>query len=91
MANKNILENLDIIYDRGEIDISIINNVEQVLGVRFPELYIQLISKHNDLSINKYCFLYYDQFHNKNIGTISFDGFSTDIYTLENDILRQYI
>lgn len=90
-VNKQQFENLGITYDRGNIDISIINNVEKTLGIKFPELYIQLMSQHNDLSINRYCFLYYDHYHNEHIGTISFDGFSTNIYTLENDILRQYI
>lgn len=84
--------NLEILYDAGMIELSIIENVENILNIRFPKIYIELMRYHNDLSLKNNCFFYYDSSRDEEgISGISFDGFSTESYEVSQDILRQYI
>lgn len=83
--------NLEIRYDKGETDIAIIKNVENIFNIRFPKLYVELMSKHNGIAIEPDCF----EYDNENrMGEIGFDAFETkdnpyDPYN--SNMLRQYI
>ncbi|MGX2975417.1 SMI1/KNR4 family protein [Ursidibacter arcticus] len=84
--------NLEILYDSGKTDMEIIRNVENIFNIHFPKLYIELMSKHNNLSVEPNYISYYDSYNNEEcMVTIGFDSFETEQNLEPQDILRQYI
>lgn len=92
MKNDNIkFRNLEIIYDSGEVDLKIIKDVERIFNIRFPQLYIELMSKHNSVSVEPSYISYYDSNNEEGIVGIGFDSFETELNPDPQDIRRQYI
>lgn len=92
MKNDNIkFRNLEILYDSGEVDLKIIKDVERIFNIRFPQLYIELMSKHNSVSVEPSYISYYDSNNEEGIVGIGFDSFETELNPDPQDIRRQYI
>ncbi|MFP4794900.1 SMI1/KNR4 family protein [Pasteurella multocida] len=92
MKNDNIkFRNLEILYDSGEVDLKIIKDVESIFNIKFPQLYIELMSKHNNVSVEPSYISYCDSNNEEGIVGISFDGFETELNPDPQDIRRQYI
>ncbi|HHT7855572.1 SMI1/KNR4 family protein [Pasteurella multocida] len=92
MKNDNIkFRNLEILYDSGEVDLRIIKDVESIFNIKFPQLYIELMSKHNNVSVEPSYISYCDSNNEEGIVGISFDGFETELNPDPQDIRRQYI
>ncbi len=84
--------NLEITYDNGTVDISIIKDVENIFNIKFPKLYVELISKHNNLSVEPSYITYYDSYNKEEgMAGIGFDSFETEQNPDPQNICRQYI
>ncbi|WGE82650.1 SMI1/KNR4 family protein [Actinobacillus equuli] len=83
---------LEIRYDSGTADIKIIKGVEDIFNIKFPKLYIELMSKHNGLAVEPNCITYYDSYNDEEgMAAIGFDSFETELNPEPQDIRRQYI
>lgn len=85
-------KNIEILYDDGVIERSVITDVENIFNINFPKTYIELMLNHNNISLKNNCFVYHDLYRDEEvISEIAFDSFSTKSYESSQDILRQYI
>ncbi|MEB3754233.1 SMI1/KNR4 family protein [Acinetobacter sp. MD2(2019)] len=57
--------NIDVSRDHGQIDRKIIENYAKSIGYKFPQSYVELLSKHNGLTPQKNYFEFLD--HNNEI------------------------
>lgn len=67
-------------FSHGKVDMTVIEEVENTLGVKFPESYKILMSENDYLEPVKSCFAYTEPSGNINENSFTYGGFNEDIY-----------
>ena len=72
------MKNLTIRYDDGSIDLSVIKEFEKEFQIILPNLYVELMQKHNAVKFNEDCFNFFDLDGDLTSSSIAFLGFNVD-------------
>lgn len=67
-------------FSHGKVDLTVIEEFENTLGVKFPESYKILISENDYLEPVKSCFTYTEPSGNINENSFIYGGFNEDVY-----------
>ncbi|MDR1163471.1 MAG: SMI1/KNR4 family protein [Candidatus Accumulibacter sp.] len=79
------MRHLNVLWNEGSIDISVIERFERKIGYRFPENYKQLLSAHDGLMIKEDTFKFKNIYGKEDIRDVAFYGYGpTCIEKIEN-------
>jgi hypothetical protein len=90
---------IQVLSDEGIVDIKVINQVEEIMGFKFPNDYKDLLSNHNGLYLQDGTFKYFDEvvereeengiyfyaFANENLDCLYCDGIVGDFSYIDRD------
>lgn len=84
--------NLDILFDYGRVDHSVIESFEIEFNCKLPRSYVDLIENHNGVCFKQSYFDYQDNLkEGDSISSVGFDGFKTETNDIISDIRSQFI
>ena len=76
-------------FSHGKVDMTIIKEVADTLGVKFPESYKILVSENDYLEPIKNCFTYTEPSGDTNENSFVYGGFNSDVYGNKVKYLNQ--